>query len=651
MLAPGALGQAAPAISPERVTLPVEVIGEDGFERSVFPAVNDPGNGPVRLWLEVNGLEYDRQAEVRLNGGEWLPIASGRVSMEGALKPFGIGGGVGTVRLRILLPVGSVVPGTNEIRFRFVGTDGASSGYRVLALNLLGADGKRLIGDSQFRQEDPSKWKAPRPLPADVQQGRILWNGAALIAPVAGRPAQPIRAHCGDCHTSDGRDLAYFNYSNQSIIARSRFHGLSTIQGEQIASYIRLLPVPRPGRPWNPPYQPGPGMDAKPVELWAAGAGLESVAASDRETLIATNAQNGRINMRETPLAIQLPDWNDWLPRVHPLDAYGQAFADNRFSQDYPIIRDGLKPGDTASYKAQRYNWENWSVSFYNLFFSGAAEQIRTASDSERIYSAALWRLVKEWEIAQKFQLEGQSRAYYDERAEPRSWTSTWPFRVSPNMLHIPRQSRMRGYNETDMAYVDISWYFLQLILNAGNGRQYASSPVDWPYIHGAIKDLNRLSGMPQAGLQLLVLSYGLQLANLAPHPEAGPGGWIPFMSDPSRLVHHDWEPNWSDTPADLRAAVTEAHLRRWWAAVREMPREAWFQGGWAKEGEAIVPGRMDGSLGEKTLYMLPRLRAVGVDPALIGQITLWARSMWPQADWTGAGAPTAYMPGAGRQY
>src|SRR5207249_8229093 len=45
-----------------------------------------------------------------------------------------------------------------------------------------------------------------------------------------------------------------------TTLFRSMFHGLSEQQGELVASYIRSLPVPNPGRPWNPPYQPGPGL-------------------------------------------------------------------------------------------------------------------------------------------------------------------------------------------------------------------------------------------------------------------------------------------------------------------------------------------------------------------------------------------------------
>src|SRR5205807_7877060 len=97
--------------------------------------------------------------------------------------------------------------------------------------------------------------------------------------------ASALRARCSDCHAHDGRDLKYFGFSNASIVARSRFHGLSDLEGRQIASYIRTLPVPSPGRPWNPPYQPGPGLDAQPAATWAAGAGLSWALESDTATL------------------------------------------------------------------------------------------------------------------------------------------------------------------------------------------------------------------------------------------------------------------------------------------------------------------------------------------------------------------------------
>ena len=133
--------------------------------------------------------------------------------------------------------------------------------------------------------------------------------------------------------------MKYFNYSDKSIIARSKYHGLSDEDSNAIASYIRTLNVPyqEKGRPWNPPYQPGPGLDSKPVSSWAAGAGIEAVVDYDLQTYKAlfpngTDAGikyddgvgpinfNKSLNMREIPIVIQMPDWKDWLPRNHLKD-------------------------------------------------------------------------------------------------------------------------------------------------------------------------------------------------------------------------------------------------------------------------------------------------------------------------------------------
>ena len=85
-----------------------------------------------------------------------------------------------------------------------------------------------------------------------------------------------IKAKCTHCHSSKGEDLKYFNFSNKSIVERSKFHGLTQLEAEQIASYIRTLPLTvssSSAKMWDPPYQPGPELDSKPASEWSAGAG------------------------------------------------------------------------------------------------------------------------------------------------------------------------------------------------------------------------------------------------------------------------------------------------------------------------------------------------------------------------------------------
>ena len=90
-------------------------------------------------------------------------------------------------------------------------------------------------------------WEPPFRDPKNISAGRSLWHDANLVASGLAK-APTIRSHCSDCHAQDGRGLKYFNFSNASIIARSVFHGLSELQGRQIASYIRSLPFTNPGQ-------------------------------------------------------------------------------------------------------------------------------------------------------------------------------------------------------------------------------------------------------------------------------------------------------------------------------------------------------------------------------------------------------------------
>jgi cytochrome c553 len=237
------------------------------------------------MQMRIHGLRYETEASVQVNGSAWVPLNSATVTLLGNAAAYGgIGGGFGTLDMTVPLPSGAIVVGNNTINFRFNGTDGRTSGFRVLSFNFLDPHGNALVPSPAFVQDDPSTWQPPSTNAADIAAGQALWRGAALTAPKPTGPV-PIQAKCSSCHAQDGRDLKYFNYSNYSIRARSVFHGLTAQQGDQIASYIRTLAVNNPGRPWNPPYQPGPGLDSKPVSEWSAGAGLDAVANSDQDQL------------------------------------------------------------------------------------------------------------------------------------------------------------------------------------------------------------------------------------------------------------------------------------------------------------------------------------------------------------------------------
>ena len=475
----------------DRMLLPIEVLGADGTTSSRTVALQPGQAVSVRLlWLQMHGLRYTDQASVQINTSAWIPLNNNTVTIAEPGRSYGgIGGGFSTLVMTIPLPNGTVVGGDNTIRFRFNHTDGVVSTYRVLEWNFLTVEGNKILPPDDFVEDTPENWTPPLPDAASILAGRELWQTASLAA--SSLPNSPrIQAHCADCHAQDGRDLKYFNFSNASIISRARFHGLSMLQGKQIASYIRSLPLPHPGRPWNPPYQPGPGLDEQPISSWAAGAGLAWVLDQDLDTLPylvqprgdgtnrlasnpavsnasppnpAGNAPNplslvwqinpdmfrpdGNLSARQIPIALQLPDWNQWLPRVHPKDAWGPAFTQSAFASLYggeatleskrkigkkPPLRTLLMAAQTTDHDirpvvAAFAQWSEARRSFLGRF--GKAEGAWSPELSNKVYSTQLWQLVKTWEMMQEFGLEGRGRDLFGLNADSRTMVQHYSWR------------------------------------------------------------------------------------------------------------------------------------------------------------------------------------------------------------------------------
>ncbi|HEY1398622.1 hypothetical protein, partial [Roseateles sp.] len=365
---------------PPTLTLPIEVLGAGAPDAPTVVAAElslDAGSLATATQLVVrchrcgfyNSPEFEALSKpltaiagsLRVVGAAnannsgaaaWIPISDTGVQLDDVERSHGgVNGGLLTIRFRVTLD--STVrarlvasPATNRIEFRFNGTDGNSNGYRILDLQLQDANGRNLATNPRRWADIAAEKEAGRTWTADADAGKALWNASGLLlkSPVVNTK---MRAACASCHAATGRDLQYFNYSNNSIVQRARFHGLSETQGRQISAYLRaaLTKVPHVAQatPWNPPYQPGPGLDSKPAVEWAAGAGIDAVlpdaksfvnvfagkAANSTTTVTqaeldaAMDPSPGKVlNTREMPIPLQLPDWNAWLPITHPLDIW-----------------------------------------------------------------------------------------------------------------------------------------------------------------------------------------------------------------------------------------------------------------------------------------------------------------------------------------
>jgi hypothetical protein len=296
------------------------------------------------FWVRLNNIDGPNRVAFRLNGGEYVPVNKSTVETDGLGEGQDKDGNFkfpNTRDVRYRLPAGSLREGANTIGFRYAGVINDaesihqfSMGFRVLGLNFKDATGTPLVPPSAFQDDDPSAWSTSYPK-EQVARGRQLWREAKL----APNPfsSTKIEATCNDCHvdlsddTRDGGgyDLKYFNYSSHAIVSRAQFHGLNKAQGEDIAAYIRSLPTlaSKHGRPWNPPYQPGPALGTRPASEWAAGAGVDGIltdesklvpflfpsgTVSDADISLATNRKLDLSTMPSFPLL----DWNEWLPTV-----------------------------------------------------------------------------------------------------------------------------------------------------------------------------------------------------------------------------------------------------------------------------------------------------------------------------------------------
>lgn len=680
--------------------LPLEVIGPAGTTVSAtveMPAGRQARVMPDRLFLQIHrpvfrdaAVNPDRgaKASVRLNGGPWVDVEQETVECFTHEEAYGcLDGSYHTYRLTIDLDrfgAPGIRGGPNQLDFRFNENDGLTNGYRVLDLDVLSVGGDRLLVPGQFVEDDPRTWTAPLPGRDPAQAGRDLWYGATLVdSPEPGAPE--IRATCSSCHAQDGRDLKYFNYSNHAIQARAQFHGLSELEAQQIASYIRSIEAPAPtdARPWNPPYQPAPGLDARPVVEWPVGAGLAAVLDTDEEVRphlfpvgieAEAVAPERTLNFRELPVAMQFPDWNQWLPTVHPVDVWGDFFlatspvdggsegwrGDVLGHYDVLTYRLATEGADALIDNGRLLPLiENFSAAGITYFLrAGHGDGLLNVPDGVPLEEARLsirkWAIVKLWEVHNTYGLEGLAPTVYGADGEARSWLGLerQVFDLSPHLSAdasgaFRYQSELAGRTESRM------WYHLQAVLNSGNRQASVPiKPVDWNYYPNGTQD------------------YGDEGA--LTHPYRVTASWAKLI----QLFHNDG-------PLVDEAYVRQAHPARWWAmgafrrldpqiraeifdallsaymdAVESHPPSAWDRpsapdvpGRW--EPASYVPSTIAGNwnyLHSQGLYadlwytMIPEFRLWGVDEDVLRRMVLWGAEMWPLGDWQAIDGPSATL-------
>ncbi|WP_143141217.1 hypothetical protein [Nannocystis exedens] len=286
--------------TPEAAALPIEILGPAGTAVAVrIDVPQDLADAPAaELALTVHNVLEAGAAFVVVGDAE--PIDLGAPALR-LVRPSG-----GHATASLALPDGTLRAGENRVVFRYDREIRDVSGFRVLDVALV-VGGQRLA--TGLPADDPATWTAPSADANAIARGERFFTAES-------RDGGPP---CARCHADDGADLAYFAFSNHSLIARAEHHLFSAEEAADIASYIRSLPVAAVGRVFDPPFQPGP------AHVGAAGAGYDAVLPAD-DALGAALFPDGfpdapawdiaaSFDTSTVALPVELPSWSRWLPR------------------------------------------------------------------------------------------------------------------------------------------------------------------------------------------------------------------------------------------------------------------------------------------------------------------------------------------------
>lgn len=642
-----------------QVTLPIEVMGTSQTNVSISLNVDASSLPCDTLTLTVHGLEWPGEASIQVNNSNWIPLNNSTVTITGpgyAGNFGGIGGPVSLFNLQVPLPAGTVQAGANQVNFQLNADSANNCGYRVLSVNFLGSN-EPAVSSDQFVWDDPALWQPPLNDPTDIAAGQHLWQNATLtFNPLS---TKTMKAHCSDCHTDDGRDLSYFNYSNNSIITRSEFHGLTQLQGEQIASYIRSLPYASVnGRPWNPPFQPGPGLDSNGPYEWSAGAGIDAVLNND-EAMIPYLFPNGmtasvhdRMNVREIPITYPMMDWNHWLPTEAPEDIWYSASAYTlRGVNPYsPLAGSNGHFEKSDLYIAyqqllQNLNQVSGNPAALMSYLTGSfRSDLDVMMDNRwaiprgkpaQVYNFALWRTVKQWGMQEQFGLNtlapqvSLARGGLPGNVQAVEWFGGVPFTNSPARLKVENKtnSAVTGSVLGD-GYIETNWYLAQLILNPGDGISPGFTIIDWGYMPGP-QTWTAFHGLFPAEMMIAeMVMKSMQLHD------------APTLYEGNVGTHFNtWHPSWAGSAGTLLfyfpRMIPEAGLNDVVNAVTLA---------WLEKNEEFTPSQwkanpitVSTTIGLIHYVLKNNIQAGSGDylsASTLAAVKSWVKSVWPKISW-----------------
>jgi len=193
---------------------------------------------------------------------------------------------------------------------------------------------------------------------------------------------------------------------------------------------------------------------------------------------------DGNLNPREIPIALQLPDWSGWLPRVHPKDAWGPDFAQSEFAalsmgsgirKQKQTRRQAASAHPSGGRRGFRNNVARpcrlcrlVSISAYLLKRFVKAKMEWSPALTDKVYSTQLWQLVKTWEMMQELGWKDAAATFRVARGFPHVVQHDSGRDRSIVSSHPDGAAGVGGSALTN-EYFMAAWYELQIILNSGN--------------------------------------------------------------------------------------------------------------------------------------------------------------------------------------
>jgi hypothetical protein len=603
-------------------------------------------------------------AAISLNGHANINLTQNALVLDPkTIATGGIGGALTTITGVATVPAGQITAGSNTLTLTFLQHDGNASAVRILSFNFYQdttqgsnactaahlasastAGCTQLVSSDQFT---PATYTPPFSDSTNINAGKTAYQTATITNPVPGGGTTSTVAHCNDCHTTDGRDLKYFNYSPLTIQARSQFHGLSSTVGQQIASYIYSLTTPNPGTPWDPLFQPGPGLNESPIDNWDAGVGLQGVLASDDQMLTSVFPTlttkdfdpNGFLKIPDVPIQYPLLTWNQWLPKVWLGDTLGSTWTSSGSPLlDFQKLMGELVANSPSNYSQHLGDFETMGDDRYNLhtnmetsFTAADGSNVFTAAQAEQLYSLGQWYATKSWELVHTFGLAGEASAVFPSPMT-RAWNASQLFGSSPSLSIYPGLTLSAGiFNGQPAAftYGSFAWYETAVNVNNGYNSYSCQNPIDWNYLYGFASQVN---GYFQTSniLFTLYLRHIVQQGMSRTGEPNGCNGYQWTWGGPHN-VFGQASPNLLNgnvVPASQMTALYESYAKNLLSVWSGFSPSSWYSYlGVTSSTAPTVGGWYNSDLETLATFWIPRLKYVGVDSGTVdGFIALFEK-------------------------